>query len=136
MMDSGDYPAIYVSSNISFKLQVKIFEDQDAEHVDEHWDDAMESGMGDDLMEVLTYHEEFLSGYEEPTDIFTLGAAGYAGALNEDEIRVSIEIPPQVNESADQAESFMNTVQNTYGAEDIEDLTDKLTSVMNKWMED
>jgi hypothetical protein len=136
MYDEGDYPAIYISSNISFKLQVKIFEDQDSEYVDEHWDDAMESGMGDDLMEVLTYHEEFLSGYEEPTDIFTLGAAAYAGSLNEDEIRVSFEIPSQLNESAEQAESFMNTVQNTYGAEDIEDLTDKLTSVINKWMAD
>ena len=132
---AGETPTILLSAGVSFKLKVKIFEDQDMEYVDEHWDDAMESGMGDALMEVLTYHEEFLSGYEEPTDIFALGTSGGMG-MEDDEIRVSIDIPSQLSHSVEQAEAFMNTVQNTYGAEDIDDLTDQLTSIINKWMAD
>mgnify|MGYP003646584604 FL=1 len=118
----GEQPHLSIESNVTFNFQVSIFKDQD---VEEYWDLASESGMEEELMDILEFLNYEDSYNWEFDDIFT---------QDDDRVTVQFSLASQYIDDDGQGRDFLHELGNYYDASEIDDLTDKMIDIINQYI--
>jgi len=127
-----------IEATARFKVDIELFKDLDEDAKDrlsEIWEDNKEDEMGEELMELISYHDDYFDSYADFDDVFEIGLNNNLNyMIGEDQIMVDISLPYQTVHNREEAEAYMNDVIRNYDEDEIEDLSEKINEVINKYM--
>ena len=127
-----------IEATARFRVNIDLFKDLDEDAKDklsEFWEDNKEEEMGEELMELISYHDDYFDSYVDFDDVFEIGLNNNLNfMIGEDQIQVDISLPYQTVHDREQAEAYMNDVIRNYDEDEIENLSEKINEVINKYM--